>query len=156
MRRFVADGWMDGRNLACFAHSLSSKGIIRSGLERNDLILRGCPMLETSAYVSATTLSFFAITPSRGWIVSTMGILWYFERNKRLNRRKKKKDGERRKRRDFWAKVKKKQRIKRRKKDKRKEEQKNKLFNQIYDSLSWYTWTNQWDIWFSQYHRKIC
>lgn len=59
---------MDGRDLARFAHSSSSKGIIRTGLERNDLILQGsvsCPMLETSTYVCpfATISSTFAVTP---------------------------------------------------------------------------------------------
>lgn len=60
---------MDGRDLARFAHSPSSKGIIRTELERNDLILRGsvsCLMLETSTYVcpSAAISSTFAITPT--------------------------------------------------------------------------------------------
>lgn len=59
----------DGRDLARFAHSPSSKGIIRTGFERNDLILRGsvsCPMLETSTHVcpSATNSSTFAVTPT--------------------------------------------------------------------------------------------
>jgi len=40
MRRVVPAGWMDGRGHARFAHLAGSKGIIRTGLERNDLILR--------------------------------------------------------------------------------------------------------------------
>jgi len=63
-----AAGWMDGRGHARFAHLAGSKGIIRTGLERNDLILRGSLAClpyagQTSAHVPTTASSSLASPP---------------------------------------------------------------------------------------------
>lgn len=70
MRRVVADGSMDGRSLARFAHSLSSKGIIRIGLERNDLILRGSvsyPMLGNVYLCAHNDFEFLRDNSAEKW-----------------------------------------------------------------------------------------